>query len=166
MSLLPVGHQLLVPVVAASVKARGNPRPDGKRQGDAPPPARLREMDQSDFQTHFLGTAKPVLVVFGAPWCEPCQELAPKLPALARHWRGKLEVFEVTLPPLKALGQGGQTSSLARYFVEIYRVDSLPSAILFHGGAVMARYDLEIESTPEATVARLRRLVDRQLGKR
>ncbi|MGA2112506.1 MAG: thioredoxin [Anaerolineales bacterium] len=47
------------------------------------------------FERAVLKSPLPVLVDFWAPWCGPCQMVAPSLEAIARDYEGRLVVAKV-----------------------------------------------------------------------
>ena len=49
----------------------------------------------ASFEAEVLKSKQPVLVVFGAPWSQPCQVLDPILQELARDCAGKVKVVKV-----------------------------------------------------------------------
>lgn len=81
-----------------------------------------REFTATNFKSEVLSSGKPVLVDFWAPWCGPCQMIAPVLDKLstdlaATHVIGKVnidahpilaEAFEVTTIPTLILFKDGQ----------------------------------------------------------
>ena len=77
----------------------------------------------ADFQTKVLEADKPVLVDFFATWCGPCKRLAPVLDEVASDMAGKACVYKVDID---------QSPDLAAS----YRVSSVPTLILFEGGAI------------------------------
>lgn len=70
-----------------------------------------------------LDAEKPVLVDFFATWCGPCKRLAPVLDEVAKEMEGKIQVYKVDID---------QSPDLAAN----YRVNSVPTLILFEGGAI------------------------------
>lgn len=77
----------------------------------------------ADFQSKVLDAKGLVLVDFFATWCGPCKRLAPVLDDVAQEMAGKAEVYKVDID---------QSPDLAA----AYRVSSVPTLILFEGGAI------------------------------
>lgn len=85
------------------------------------PTANVARVDSSNFEREVLGSDIPVVVEFSAPWCGPCRSLAKKLDKLAIKLKGRVRFVTVDVdasPELK----------------ERYRVDSLPTALMFYQG--------------------------------
>lgn len=85
-----------------------------------------REFTATNFKTDVLSSDKPVLVDFWAPWCGPCQMIAPMIDKLstdlaASHVIGKVNVDE---HPILA---------------EAFEVTSIPTLILFKDGQSVRR---------------------------
>jgi thioredoxin 1 len=68
----------------------------------------------------------PVLVDFFADWCGPCHALAPMLQQVARQHTGRLRVVKLDVDKNPAVAQQ-------------FRVQSIPTLILFKGGAPVWR---------------------------
>lgn len=77
-----------------------------------------------------LESAEPVLVDFWAAWCPPCRMMDPVLESLAKDFK----VYKVNVETNQPLA--------ARY-----RVNSIPTLMIFHQGRVVARHE---GVTPEA----------------
>ncbi len=83
----------------------------------------MRAVTDATFDAEVLAADRPVLVEFGAPWCKPCDAIAPVLEALAaEHGLGLVSVdIDANL---------GTPSR--------YGVLSLPTVILFERGEARA----------------------------
>jgi thioredoxin 1 len=68
----------------------------------------------------------PLLLDFGADWCEPCKALEPVVTDLARNFEGKLRVMQVDLD---------ESPDIASR----YAVMSIPTLLLIRDGEVVKR---------------------------
>lgn len=82
-----------------------------------------REVTLTDqnFARDVLASDKPTLVDFWAEWCGPCQVMNPVIRELAVEYQDQLKVGKVNVDE--------QPDTAARY-----RVQSIPTLILFHHG--------------------------------
>jgi thioredoxin 1 len=88
------------------------------------------EIDMSDaiitgtdatFDAEVLKSEVPALVDFWAPWCGPCQMIAPLVEEIAESHKGKLKVVKMNVDEN---AQAPQT----------YGVMAIPTLVLFKGG--------------------------------
>ena len=79
----------------------------------------------TNFKDEVLASKLPVLVDFWAPWCGPCQMMAPVLEEIAKKFEGKLIVAKVDtdLPENQVLAMD-------------YQISSIPNLKLFKSGKV------------------------------
>lgn len=84
----------------------------------------LQEFTDQNFQAEVMGSDKPVLVDFWAPWCGPCKALTPTIEKIAAEFDGKAEVgkMDIQAHPQMA-GQLG--------------IRSIPTLLFFKGGVVV-----------------------------
>ncbi len=68
----------------------------------------------------------PVLVDFWAPWCGPCQMMAPGLKAVAQAYAGRLKVVKINVDENPEISQH-------------YQISSIPTLMLFKGGKMVHR---------------------------
>lgn len=79
-----------------------------------------------DFERTVLGADVPVLVDFYADWCQPCKVLAPMLDEVANKNVGRFLVAKID-------------TDAAPKTAQAYAIGSIPTVILFSGGAEVSR---------------------------
>lgn len=81
---------------------------------------------KANFEVEVLKSELPTLVDFWAPWCGPCQMMAPVLEELAKEFEGKLKIAKVDTdqPENQVLAMD-------------YMIQSIPNLKLFQGGKVI-----------------------------
>ena len=83
-------------------------------------------VDTANFKKEVIDSEIPALVDFWAPWCGPCQMIAPHLEELAKDYNGKLKVCKLNVD--EAPGVATQ-----------YTIMSIPALMLFKEGEVMEK---------------------------
>jgi thioredoxin 2 len=86
----------------------------------------LVPLDEGSFQDFQTDSELLTLVDFWAPWCGPCQAMAPRLEVLSRQFKGKVRFAKVDVD---------QSPRLARRF----GVRSIPTLVLLHRGVPVAQ---------------------------
>jgi thioredoxin 1 len=81
----------------------------------------LALISESNFKVEVLDSTVPVVVEFGADWCQPCMQLEPVLRQLGDQWAGKVRMVQVNVDDSLSL-------------TETYGVMSVPTVILFVQG--------------------------------
>ncbi|MEZ4300858.1 MAG: thioredoxin [Polyangiaceae bacterium] len=87
----------------------------------------VHTFNQSNFESEVLKSDLPVLVDFTATWCGPCKALAPIVEKLADEFQGKIKVGKLDIDE--------SPDVTARYGVR-----SVPTVIVFKGGAKSGQY--------------------------
>jgi len=103
-----------------------------------------QEMPKS-LEAFVAASDRPVLVDFWADWCGPCHALAPTISEIAKQYKGRIHVLKVDVDARPRLA--------ARF-----RVQSIPTMILFSGGEAVWR---ESGVLPYGAIAQQ---IDRHLG--
>lgn len=85
----------------------------------------VNETTDADFETDVLKSNIPVLVDFGAEWCQPCRMMAPVVDEIAVQYKGRINVFTVNVD------NNSETASK-------YNVRGIPSLLMFKNGNVVA----------------------------
>ncbi len=81
----------------------------------------MDEVTDATFDEDVLGSAIPVIVEFGAPWCRPCRAIEPALGEIAAAAEGRVRLVKLDID------DNLRTPSR-------YGVLSVPTVILFAGG--------------------------------
>jgi thioredoxin 1 len=88
--------------------------------------ANIGEVNDQEFQTKVLDSETPVLVDFWAEWCVPCHMVSPVVEEIGQEKGERLNVVKLNIDD--------NPDATRRYGVM-----SIPSLILFKGGAEVAR---------------------------
>jgi thioredoxin 1 len=83
----------------------------------------IQQVTDTNWDQEVLQSNVPVLVDFWAEWCGPCHALAPTVDSIAQTYAGKMKVGKLNVDE--------NERTAARYGVR-----SIPTLILFQGGAV------------------------------
>jgi len=108
---------------------------------------KLPDVTDANFQSEVLESETPVLVDFWAPWCGPCRVVHPILEEIQSERESELRIV--------SLNVDDNQQTAARY-----EVLSIPTLILFRGGAetkrivgALPKRRLEAELEPALTVS-------------
>jgi len=83
-------------------------------------------LTSANFEKEVINSDIPALVDFWAPWCGPCQMIAPYVEQLAKEYDGKLKVCKVNVD---------EASELATK----YAIMSIPALMVFKEGNIMEK---------------------------
>src|SRR4029077_17597921 len=84
------------------------------------------EINQTDYESEFVGAPVPVLLDVYGVHCGPCRQLAPTIDRLAGEYEGRAKVLKV---------DAGENRELASSL----GVSSVPTVVAFRGGKEVAR---------------------------
>ena len=88
--------------------------------------SKLQVISSQEFEAEVLKSTKPVLLEFGATWCQPCCILEPVLEELAAEWGADVKVAKLDVDE-------------ASEITIKYQVLSVPTTMLFKKGEVLER---------------------------
>lgn len=88
----------------------------------------LLSVSEQRFSKEVLSASTPILVHFWAPWCGLCKLIVPQLEQFQTQWTGQVQVFGIN---------ADQNLKLA----STYRLQNLPTLILFHQGEPLYRIE-------------------------
>lgn len=88
--------------------------------------SKLQEINSASFESEVLKAEKPVLLEFGAVWCQPCRILEPVLEDLAGEWGDSVKVAKLDVDEAAQITMN-------------YQILSVPTTMLFKNGEVLER---------------------------
>lgn len=89
----------------------------------------INVIGEVEFESKVIKSELPVLVDFWAPWCVPCQMMAPVLEELAKSLNTKLVIIKVNTE---------ETDNQKIAFN--YQIQSIPNLKLFKNGKVVKEF--------------------------
>lgn len=101
----------------AGQSSAGGQSSESGSQGGMP----VIEASEATFDAEVMKSNHPVLVEFGAKWCQPCKLMAPILDEVANQYSGKLKVVRIDVDENRTLS-------------EQYAQGGLPTFVIFQGG--------------------------------
>jgi len=78
-------------------------------------------VNDADFDQQVLGSERPVLVDFWAPWCAPCRMVAPVLEQIAKERDGEVIIAKLNIDESPLIAQR-------------YGIMSIPTMVVFNDG--------------------------------
>lgn len=89
----------------------------------------INVIGEAEFESKVIKSDLPVLVDFWAPWCMPCQIMAPVLDELAKSLATKLTIVKVNT-------EEADNQKIAFK----YQIQSIPNLKLFKNGKVVKEF--------------------------
>jgi thioredoxin 1 len=86
----------------------------------------LHVISSENFESEVLKSGKPILVEFGAVWCQPCKVLEPILEELAGEWGDTVTVAKMDVDE-------------AVQITTDFQILSVPTMMLFKDGQMVER---------------------------
>ena len=82
------------------------------------------KVNDTNFKQEVLESELPCLVDFWAPWCMPCNMVAPAVEEIAKEYQGKMKVCKINVD------EAPKTASS-------YSIMSIPTLVIFKNGKVV-----------------------------
>ena len=82
------------------------------------------KVNDTNFKQEVLESELPCLVDFWAPWCMPCNMVAPAVEEIAKEYHGKMKVCKINVD------EAPKTASS-------YSIMSIPTLVIFKKGKVV-----------------------------
>jgi thioredoxin 1 len=99
-------------------------------------------VNDTNFDQDVLKSDVPVLVDFWAPWCGPCRAIAPHVEALSTELVGKARVAKCNVDESPGVAMK-------------YGIRSIPTILVFKGGAVVKQRVGAPSSNIKATIGEM-----------
>lgn len=90
-----------------------------------------------NFDDEVLKSKVPVLVDFGATWCQPCRAIAPLVGQLAGEYEGRVKVTALDIDESPATAQK-------------FQIRGVPTLLMIKDGRVVAQ---QVGAVPKAKIA-------------
>jgi thioredoxin 1 len=96
-------------------------------------------VNDMNFDVEVLGSGVPVLVDFGATWCQPCRAIAPLVDQLAGEYQGRVKVTAVDIDESPATAQK-------------FKIRGVPTLLMIKEGKVVGQ---QVGAVPKAKIQAL-----------
>lgn len=96
-------------------------------------------VNDMNFDDEVLKSSVPVLVDFGATWCQPCRAIAPLVDQLAGEYEGRVKVTALDIDESPATAQK-------------FQIRGVPTLLLIKDGKVVGQ---QVGAVPKAKIAAL-----------